>query len=230
MENKKINSRFNNRVHFWGKLTIAIGFLLSLTIPIYLSFILGYSVDFAVVIKGLMFVGSFVGIIWVIEPISYFPILGPGGTYMSFLSGNIGNMRMPAVGAVKNALQLEIGSKKSEIASIFALTSSIFVNLAILLVVVISGQAIVSALPPAVLGSFVYAVPGIFGAMVVSFASKMKVKHVATVIILGSVIVSIIMLIKKLYPSIGSSISIGQIGIASIFAILLGYIIAKRER
>ncbi len=235
MENKKnvtidTDIQFNKSVHFWGRLTVALGFLLSLSIPMYLSFALGYSVDFTAVFKGLTFVASFVGILWFIEPISYFPILGSSGTYMSFLSGNIGNMRMPAVGAVQNALQLEAGTKKLEIASIFALVSSVFVNLAVLLVVVISGRAVVAALPPAALGAFVYAVPGIFGAMTVSFATRMKKKHIGMVMGLGIVVILVIMYIGKVNPKIGTPLSLGQIGIASIIAIIFGYFTAKNEK
>ena len=38
---------------------------------------------------------SAVGVIWFVEPISYFPIVGVAGTYMAFVSGNISNLRIP---------------------------------------------------------------------------------------------------------------------------------------
>lgn len=227
--NSDVDTIFNNKIHFWGRITIAVGFFLSLTIPMYLTFIEGNSVDFKVLINALIFVSSFVGILWVIEPVSYFPILGSAGTYMSFLSGNIGNMRMPAVGAVQNALELKSDSKESEIASIFALVSSVIVNLAILLVVILSGQAIVSALPASVLNSFVYAVPGIFGAMTVSFALKMKKNHTFMMIIVGIIVMLLISYIKNNFPTVGNALSMGQIGIAAIIAIIVAFITAKKE-
>jgi hypothetical protein len=123
------HAELNNKIHFWGRISVAIAFFVSFSIPFYLTFIKGYEVDTAVMAQAIVFVAGFVGIIWFIEPISYFPVLGPIGTYMSFVSGNIGNMRMPAVGAVQAALEVEAGSKKAEMAAVFALVSSTVVNL-----------------------------------------------------------------------------------------------------
>ena len=35
------------------------------------------------------------GAFYIVEPISYYAALGMSGTYLGFLSGNIGNMRVP---------------------------------------------------------------------------------------------------------------------------------------
>lgn len=226
-QHEKINAKFKQKVHFWGRITIAIAFFFSLSIPFYLTFIAGYPVDKAILIKGLIFVASFVGIIWIVEPISYFPILGASGSYMSFLSGNIGNMRMPVVGAVQNALELEPGSKKAEIAAIFGLVTSNLCNLAILLVVIVGGAAIVNKLPPTVLDAFTYAVPGIIGAMIVTFAAKMRLSHIVMTVILGLVVIQVIKLITPYAPQVGKLLSMGQIGVAAIFAIAFALVLAR---
>ena len=222
------NDAFNRKVHFWGRLSIAIAFFMSFSIPFYLTFIAGHNVDMAVFAKGIVFVLGFVGIIYFIEPISYFPVLGPIGTYMSFLSGNIGNMRMPVVGAVQNALDAESGSKKAEMAAVFGLVSSNVVNLVILFVVIIGGAALVSALPAHILGAFAYAVPGIIGAMIVTFGSKMSLKHIVMTIILGLVVIQVIKLIGNVAPALGKLLSIGQIGVAAAFAIAFAVYLANK--
>lgn len=223
------NSAFNDKVHFWGRLSVAIMFFISFSIPSYLTFIQGYGVDTAIMVQALIFVAGFVGIIWVIEPVSYFPVLGPIGTYMSFVSGNIGNMRMPVVGSVQNALQVEAGSKKAEMAAVFGLFSSTLVNLAILLVVIIGGTAIVRALPPAILSAFSYAVPGIIGAMIVTFGSKMSLKNIIITVILGLVIIQAIKYIGMASPSLGKLLNIGQVGVAAVFAIAFAVFMANKE-
>ena len=231
METTDINTyedAFNRKVHFWGRLTIAIAFFMSFSIPFYLTFIAGHEVDLTVFVKGIIFVLGFVGIIYFIEPISYFPVLGPIGTYMSFLSGNIGNMRMPVVGAVQNALDAEAGSKKAEMAAVFGLVSSNLVNLAILFIVIIGGAALVSALPADILGAFAYAVPGIIGAMIVTFGSKMSPKHIVMTVILGLVVIQAIKLIGKVAPALGKLLSIGQIGVAAAFAIAFAIYLANK--
>jgi hypothetical protein len=221
---------FNRKVHFWGRLSIAVAFFVSFSIPFYLTFIAGNNVDTAVFVKGIIFVVGFVGMIYFIEPISYFPVLGPIGTYMSFLSGNIGNMRMPVVGAVQNALDAEPGSKKAEMAAVFGLAASTVVNLAILFVVIIGGTALVNALPANVLGAFAYAVPGIIGAMIVTFGSKMSFKHIILTMILGLVVIQLINLIGTFAPALGKLLSIGQVGVAAAFAIAFAVYLANKAK
>lgn len=225
--NNQEYGKFKSKIHFWGRITIGLAFFVSMSIPFYLTFIAGHSVDTTVLVKGLIFVVSFVGIIWVVEPISYFPILGAGGSYMSFLSGNIGNMRMPVVGAVQSALNLKTGSRKAEAATIFGLVTSNIINLVILLAVIIFGTTLVQKLPPAVLNAFAYAVPGIIGAMIVTFGAKMKLVHIIETVILGAAVLFAIHLIGKFNPAIGKLLQTGQIGIAAIFAIVLAVILAK---
>lgn len=220
---------FKQKVHFWGRLSIAIAFFASFSIPFYLTFIAGYAVDATVLVEGLIFVVGFVGIIYFIEPISYFPVLGPIGTYMSFLSGNIGNMRMPVVGAVQSALGAEAGSRKAEMAAVFGLVTSNLVNLAVLLVVIIGGTALVNMLPAAVLGAFLYAVPGIIGAMIVTFGSKMRIKHIIFTIILGLIIIRLIGFIGTVAPAVGKLLNIGQVGVAAAFAIAFAMFLARKS-
>lgn len=221
---------FNRKVHFWGRLSIAIAFFVSFSIPFYLTFIAGHNVDTAVLVKGLVFVVGFVGIIYFIEPISYFPVLGPIGTYMSFLSGNIGNMRMPVVGAVQNALQVEAGSRKAEMAAVFGLAASNVANLAILLVVVIGGTALVNILPKSILGAFSYAVPGIIGSMIVTFGSKMSLKNIVLTVILGLAVIQLIKYISMVAPVLGKLLNIGQVGVAAVFAIVFAIYLANKQK
>jgi hypothetical protein len=199
-----IERDFRHRIHFWGRLSIAIAFFFSFSIPFYLTFIAGHAVNTTVLIEGLLFVLGFVGIIYFIEPISYFPVLGPIGTYMSFLSGNIGNMRMPVVGAVQSALSAEPGSRKAEMAAVFGLVASNLVNLAVLLVVVI-------------------------GAMIVTFGSKMTIRHIISTIILGLVVIQLIRFIGEIAPAVGKLLNIGQVGVAAVFAIAFAVILARRS-
>ena len=149
---------------------------------------------------------------------------------MSFLTGNIGNIRLPVIGAVQNALELEAGTKKAEVAGIFALVSSIIVNLLILGLVVVSGQIIVSAMPEPLLNAFDYALPGILGAMLVMFGKKMKVIHIASVTFLGAAVAAAIKFSPAYLPgTVSRLISIGDVGVAAVFGIAFSLILAKRN-
>lgn len=50
-------------------------------------------------IGAISIISSF-GVLWFVEPISYYPVVGQIGTYMAFLSGNISNMRVPCASMV----------------------------------------------------------------------------------------------------------------------------------
>ena len=70
------------------------------------------------------------GAFYIVEPISYYAALGMSGTYLGFLSGNIGNMRVPCA-----ALALDVTDSKSgktiqaEVVSTMAICGSIITNL-----------------------------------------------------------------------------------------------------
>lgn len=223
------NAAFSRKVHFWGRLTISIALVFSFSIPVYLTFIAGYGIDTEVLVQGMVFVLGFVGIIWLVEPISYFPVLGPIGNYMSFLSGNIGNMRMPVVGGVQKALDVEAGTKKAEMAAVFGLAASNVVNLVILLIVVVGGAFIVQILPEGVLAAFAYAIPGIIGAMIYTFGSKLKPKYLVFTAVLGILIIEAIRWFATIAPGPGRMLTVGQIGVAAVIAIIVAIVLARRE-
>ncbi|WP_067142450.1 hypothetical protein [Oceanivirga salmonicida] len=223
-----ISEKFFKKIHFWGTITIFVALIFNFLIPLYLTFILKYIPKIEIVISGVVAIIGFVGIVWIVEPISYYSTLGSAGTYMSFLSGNIGNMRMPVITATQDALKLNPGSEKAEIAGIYALVSSIFTNLFILVVVMIAGQYIVNTMPQKILDSFKFALPGILGAMLVMMGSKIKKKYILKLIILASISLLFIKFSPQILPQkIATAMIVGNSGIVSIFAILYAIISAK---
>ena len=91
------NDEFMPRAHRVGRATLLIAMVVCLLPALYLSFWLGAFPGMGVILGAFLAVAAFAGIIWIVEPVSYFPVLGVCGSYMSFLSGNIGNMRLPVV-------------------------------------------------------------------------------------------------------------------------------------
>lgn len=220
---------YYRKVHNRGRLSLLIALVGSFAIPFYLSVVLGHGVDTTTLTAGMIFVLGFVGIIWIVEPISYYPVLGPVGNYMSFLSGNIGNMRMPVVGGVQKALDAEPGTKRAELAAVYGLAASTITNLVILFVVIIGGTFIVRALPDSVLAAFTYAIPGIVGAMIYAFGSKLSPRNIVIVVVLGLLIVQAIRLLGQVSEGAGRLLGTGQVGIAAAVAIVVALLLARRE-
>ena len=113
------------------------------------------------------------GAFYVVEPVSYYASLGMAGTYLSFLSGNIGNMRVPCAALALDVTKSEAGTIQAEIVSTMAICGSIITNLIATSAAALCGAAIVAVLPDAIsLGLKVYASAAIFGATLGNFGLK----------------------------------------------------------
>lgn len=232
MENNKqqIKKQFYKNVHLWGRITIGVALLCTLAIPIYLTFVLGHYPNSADIISGLISIAGFVGVIWIVEPISYFPTLGPAGTYMSFLSGNIGNMRLPVIVATQDALELTPGSEEAEVAGIFAIISSTFTNLGILAIVMVVGQAIIKVLPPQIMEAFSFALPGILGSMLVMMGSKLKLSKLISLVAIAVATMVFIQISPNFLPEgLTKLVSSADVGIVAIIGIAYSIIMAKKD-
>lgn len=107
---------------------------------------------------------------WIIEPISFYPILGIPGTYLSFLSGNISNLRIPCAAAAQKAAGVKAGSDESTIIATIGVCASIFVNVIFLVIAVVLGSKVISSLPDSVVSSLNFLLPALFGAVFAQFA------------------------------------------------------------
>lgn len=106
---------------------------------------------------------------WISYPISYVPILGVPGTFLCFLSGNVANMRIPAALAAQKATKTEMGTDEGSLMSIIGLSMSVYVNLIILAIGVLAGEAVLSALPPSITSALNYLLPALFGCILAMF-------------------------------------------------------------
>ncbi len=113
------------------------------------------------------------GAFYIVEPVSYYASLGMAGTYLSFLSGNIGNMRLPCAALALDVTKSETGTIQAEVVSTMAICGSIITNLIATTAAAIVGTAIVAVLPAFINdGLKNYASAAIFGATFGNYATK----------------------------------------------------------
>ena len=91
---------------------------------------------------------------------------------MSFLAGNISNLRIPCSAVAQNAAGVEEGSKEGSIISTIAIGISVIVNLIILTVGVFFGARLLAAFPPTINEALNYILPSVFGGVFGSFAIR----------------------------------------------------------
>ncbi len=131
-----MNKTYMDKVHTWGRIWIlsALAFFLMIPVAICLHFDVVPRMD--VVSKGLASIAFFF-VTGIVEVVAYSPMLGAGGTYLSFVTGNIMNLKMPcAINAMENA-KVKASSEEGEVITTIAISASIIVTTIIIAVFVI---------------------------------------------------------------------------------------------
>jgi hypothetical protein len=166
---------FHNKAHYWGRLTIWGVIICTIALPLYLSFGLGFHPGWSIILSGFLNYSAVVAIVWFIEPISYYPILGVSGTYLAFLTGNIGNMCLPSASVAQSIVKAEPGTRKGEVTATLAISAASIVNTTMLIIVILGGSYLINALPEGIKDSFSFVLPAIFGGVLAQFALKKPV-------------------------------------------------------
>ena len=176
-------NEFRAASHRWGRITIGLGILISLAMPLYISFVMGYHPGFSLIINSFLAYAAVVAIVWFLEPIMYFPVLGVSGTYVAFFTGNISNMCLPAVASCQEAVGVEPGTDKGEIVGTLGISAASLVNKLILIPVILAGLWLLTVIPESVQEVFPYVLPAIFGAVLAQFAGKFPIYGVLALVI-----------------------------------------------
>ena len=125
MENKELMSEWKKNSIRIGTPTNLLAAFTSFIPVIWLCITYNCWPDPKVVLAGWGMVALSFGAFYVVEPISYYAALGLTGTYLSFLSGNIGNMRVPCATMALETTESEPGTLQAEVASTMAICGSI---------------------------------------------------------------------------------------------------------
>lgn len=155
-----------------GRWTLFVTVALSFLPPLYLWIRYGALPPLKSIFTGWFLIASIYGSYYIVEPISYFPVLGVAGTYMVCLAGNIGNMRVPCAAVAQEALKVAPGTKKAELVATLGIAGSIITNLIVVTIAAIAGNSLMNIFPPVVLKAFDFVLPSIFGSMFAMFAVK----------------------------------------------------------
>ena len=164
---------YMDSVHRDGRIWNLTVMVIIMAFPVIVGVIFSAMPDWAAVGKGLLATAPMYWAVGIIETITYIPMLGAGGSYLSFVTGNISNLKLPcALNALENA-DVKAQSEEGEIIS----TISIAISSIVTTVIIILGVLMIVPLTP-VLSSetlkpaFDQMLPALFGALGVVFISK----------------------------------------------------------
>ena len=160
-------------VHHYGRTWgIIVGAVL-LSFPIILSVIFKTMPDYEILLKGILATAPMYWAVGIIEIFTYVPMLGAGGTYLSFVTGNISNLKLPcAIDAMERA-GVKASSEEGEVISTIAIAVSSIVTTFIIVIGVICIVPLTPVLESPVLEpAFDMILPALFGGLAVVFISK----------------------------------------------------------
>ena len=111
---------------------------------------------------------------WVIQPISFYPALGAAGTYMSFVAGSIGDIRIPAIQMAQKASKTEASTPQGDVMAALGVSASVVVSFVIVTIFTFIGTAVIPHFPKFVTDSFTYLLPALFAAVYTNMMVKAK--------------------------------------------------------
>ncbi|MBO4831299.1 MAG: hypothetical protein J5569_02360 [Oscillospiraceae bacterium] len=169
----KENSAYLDSVYRYGAIWNIGMMILLLFFPVCVGLIFDAGLDWHGFLLGLLATAPMYWAVAVIEVFTYIPMLGAGGSYLSFVTGNISNLKLPvALNALEQA-DVSINSEEGEVTSTIAIAvSSIVTTLIIILgvILIVPLRPVLSA--PVLEPAFAQILPALFGGLAVVFISK----------------------------------------------------------
>lgn len=182
-DKKQLN--YLESVHRDGKIWGIIICLLILAFPLAVCLIFGAVPQWKPLAQGLFATLPMYWAVGLVEIFTYVPMLGAGGTYLSFVTGNISNLKLPcAVDAMERA-NVKPSSEEGEIISTIAIAVSSIVTTIIIILGVILIVPLTPILESPVLEpAFDLILPALFGGLAVVFISKNAKLSIAPIILM----------------------------------------------
>ena len=208
-------------VHRAGRIWNLSMVVLLLAFPVTVAVIFGAAPDWKALGLGLLATAPMYWAVGAIETITFVPMLGAGGSYLSFVTGNISNLKLPCA---INALEqngVSANSEEGELVSTIAIAvSSIVTTLVILIGVICIGPLTPILEAPVLEPAFAQMLPALFGGLGVAFVSKNWKISVATVLLMLVLFITI--------PALNAGTVGIMVPVSVVFTIAVARVLYKR--
>ena len=221
MDKQQFFEQYNQRTHTYGRIGLTIGLVLMLGFPFVMGMVLGAMPDMSAFWKGFVQVALVYIPSCAVEFLIYTPMLGAGGGYLAFITGNLINMKIPCMMNARGITDAQAGSPESEIVSTLSIAASAVTTTAVIalgVLLLIPLQPVLSS--PVLAPAFDNVVPALFGALAYQYFRKgMKIVAIP---------LTVMTVLCVAMPSM-----IGSVGFLIIpsgaMAIGVGYVLWKRD-
>ncbi len=201
----------------WGFTLLALIFLFPLIVCVIFNAVPNWSA----LGKGLFATVPMYWAVGLIEVITYVPMLGAGGTYLSFVTGNISNLKLPVSLDAMERAGVKSNSEEGEIISTISIATSsivttIIVILGVILIVPLTPILSSEALDPA----FAQMLPALFGGLGVVFVSKNWKLAIAPIVLMLILFITI--------PALNAGTVGIMVPVGVVFTIIVARIMYKK--
>lgn len=212
---------YDEQTHIYGKIWIWTAVVVVLMVPIASCLYFNAWPEIGAVLKGLLGVAPIYWTVGIIEIITYTPMLGTGGSYLAFVTGNLSALKAPvALNSMENA-EVTPGSEEGEVISTIAIATSsivttIIIALGVMLLTYLAPVLNSESLKPA----FDNILPALFGGLAVVYISKNWKIAIAPLVFMIIIFLAV--------PSLASSVGI-LVPVGALISIGVARILYKKE-
>ena len=169
----KKNLSYIDSVHRDGRIWNIGVMLLLMAYPLTVAFLFGVTPDWGALVVGLLATAPMYWAVGAIETVTFVPMLGAGGSYLSFVTGNISNLKLPCALNALEQNEVSASSEEGEVISTIAIATSSIVTTIIIIIGVVCIVPLTPILEAPVLEpAFAQMLPALFGGLGVAFISK----------------------------------------------------------
>ena len=216
---KELN--YMDSVHRYGRIWGIVVAIALLSFPLILSLVFKTAPDFGILLAGIIATAPMYWAVGIVEIFTYVPMLGAGGTYLSFVTGNISNLKLPcAIDAMERA-NVKATSEEGEVISTISIAVSSIVTTLIILIGVICIVPLTPILEsPVLVPAFDMILPALFGGLAVVFISKNAKLSIAPIALMLALFIFV--------PALNASTVGIMVPVGVIFTVIVARILYKR--
>ncbi len=217
----KKNLSYIDSVHRDGRVWNLSVMVLLMAFPLTVAAIFGTAPDWGALVMGLIATAPMYWAVGVIETITFVPMLGAGGSYLSFVTGNISNLKLPCALNALEQNEVSATSEEGEVISTIAIATSSIVTTIIIIIGVICIVPLTPILEAPVLEpAFAQMLPALFGGLGVAFVSKNWKIAVAPI--------ALMLVLFIFIPALNSGTVGIMVPVSALFTIAVARILYKR--
>ncbi len=217
----KKNLSYMDSVHRDGTIWNLSVMVLLFAFPVCVGLIFGVMPDWAALGTGFLATAPMYWAVGVIETVTFVPMLGAGGSYLSFVTGNISNLKLPCAINALEQNEVSASSEEGEVISTIAIAVSSIVTTLIIIIGIICIVPLTPILQAPVLQpAFEQILPALFGGLGVAFVSKNWKIAVAPIVL---------MLVLFIFVSALNAGTVGiMVPVSALFTIAVARIMYKK--